>query len=154
MYYVFFGSTLSSDAGFEGKMEELCRELGERGKGTELGAEMRLDRATVARLLRVGGEEAEAALEEVLKRCLEAVEALSFSTPRRERKAIRALCDRVEVTLEAVGDLAGWLVGSEEAALASLAEHLSLLGSLEVGDGSMGCVATVLAALDELERHL
>eukprot|EP01047_Picozoa_sp_COSAG01_P148745 COSAG01_NODE_82283_length_105_cov_766.166667_1_plen_31_part_01 len=31
MYYVFFGSTLSSDAGFEGKMEELCRELGERG---------------------------------------------------------------------------------------------------------------------------
>jgi hypothetical protein len=32
LYYVFFGNTLSSDAGFEGKMEELCRELGERGK--------------------------------------------------------------------------------------------------------------------------
>jgi hypothetical protein len=32
LYYVLYGSTVSSEAAFEGKMEELCRELGERGK--------------------------------------------------------------------------------------------------------------------------
>ena len=32
LYYVFYGSVLASDAAFEGKMDELCRELGERGK--------------------------------------------------------------------------------------------------------------------------
>jgi hypothetical protein len=32
MYYSFCASTLSSEAGFEGQMEKLCRELGERGK--------------------------------------------------------------------------------------------------------------------------
>ena len=32
LWYAFFGSTLTSDSAFEGKMEELCRELGSRGK--------------------------------------------------------------------------------------------------------------------------
>ena len=31
LYYVFFGSVLESEASFEAKVEELCRELGERG---------------------------------------------------------------------------------------------------------------------------
>lgn len=31
-WYGFYGATLQSDAAFEGKMEELCCELGERGK--------------------------------------------------------------------------------------------------------------------------
>ena len=32
VWYAFCGSVLSSDASFEGKMEELCRELGGQGK--------------------------------------------------------------------------------------------------------------------------
>eukprot|EP01047_Picozoa_sp_COSAG01_P006516 COSAG01_NODE_237_length_20722_cov_360.895747_2_plen_170_part_00 len=32
LWYGFFGSVLTSEAGFEVKMDELCRELGERGK--------------------------------------------------------------------------------------------------------------------------
>jgi hypothetical protein len=32
LWYAFFGSTLTSESAFEGKMEELCRELGSRGK--------------------------------------------------------------------------------------------------------------------------
>ena len=32
LWYGFFGATLASEDAFEGKMEELCRELGERGK--------------------------------------------------------------------------------------------------------------------------
>ena len=32
VWYGFYGSTLESDEAFGGKMDELCRELGERGK--------------------------------------------------------------------------------------------------------------------------
>jgi len=32
LWYGFYGATLESDEAFEGKVEELCRELGERGK--------------------------------------------------------------------------------------------------------------------------
>eukprot|EP01047_Picozoa_sp_COSAG01_P033481 COSAG01_NODE_2466_length_7642_cov_5.268991_2_plen_156_part_00 len=31
LWYGFYGSTLASEGAFEGKMEELCRELGDRG---------------------------------------------------------------------------------------------------------------------------
>ncbi len=31
LWYGLYGSTLASEGAFEGKMEELCRELGERG---------------------------------------------------------------------------------------------------------------------------
>ena len=33
LWYGFFGATLASEDAFEGKMEELCRELGQRGQG-------------------------------------------------------------------------------------------------------------------------
>ena len=32
VWYGFYGSTLESDEAFGGKMDELCRELDERGK--------------------------------------------------------------------------------------------------------------------------
>ena len=32
MYYAFCGSVLTSEAAFEGKLNELCRELGDRGQ--------------------------------------------------------------------------------------------------------------------------
>ena len=31
LWYGFYGTTLASEGAFEGKVEELCRELGERG---------------------------------------------------------------------------------------------------------------------------
>ena len=34
LWYGFYGSTLASEGAFEGKMEELCRELGDRGLTT------------------------------------------------------------------------------------------------------------------------
>eukprot|EP01048_Picozoa_sp_COSAG05_P020287 COSAG05_NODE_3408_length_2082_cov_4.481594_2_plen_59_part_00 len=34
LWYGFFGTVLASEGAFEGKMEELCRELGERGKAS------------------------------------------------------------------------------------------------------------------------
>eukprot|EP01048_Picozoa_sp_COSAG05_P046012 COSAG05_NODE_27090_length_168_cov_25.101449_1_plen_55_part_11 len=32
LWYGFFGATLASEGAFEAKMEELCRELGDRGR--------------------------------------------------------------------------------------------------------------------------
>ena len=32
LYYKFCGAVLESEKAFEGKIEELCRELGEKGK--------------------------------------------------------------------------------------------------------------------------
>ena len=32
LWYGFYGATLASEAAYEKKMDELCRELGERGK--------------------------------------------------------------------------------------------------------------------------
>ena len=34
LWYGFFGTTLASEEAFEGKVEELCRELGSRGCGS------------------------------------------------------------------------------------------------------------------------
>jgi hypothetical protein len=34
LWYGFYGSTLASEGAFEGKVEELCRELGEPGLRT------------------------------------------------------------------------------------------------------------------------
>ena len=36
LWYAFFESVLSDEAVFKDKIDELCRELGERGKGLEL----------------------------------------------------------------------------------------------------------------------
>ena len=36
LYYQFCGVVLESDAMFEAKVEELCRELGERGKAQSI----------------------------------------------------------------------------------------------------------------------
>ena len=32
LWYGFYGSVVADDQAFEGKIEELCRELGEKGK--------------------------------------------------------------------------------------------------------------------------
>ena len=37
LWYGFYGSVLASEAAFEGKVEELCRELGERGLSNATG---------------------------------------------------------------------------------------------------------------------
>jgi hypothetical protein len=87
LYYAFLGSTLSSDAGFEGKMEELCRELGERGRQTQQqvgGLDREADgaaecqthalRAAWPATLRLGGLQAAGLLEDVLERALRALQ--------------------------------------------------------------------------------
>ena len=38
LWYAFYGTVLSSEAAFEGKMEELCREIGDRGRVTVTSA--------------------------------------------------------------------------------------------------------------------
>ena len=42
LYYKFCGSVLASEGAFEAKMEELCRELGERGKGLSASSDSKM----------------------------------------------------------------------------------------------------------------
>ena len=67
--------------------------------------------AVCVAVLQCGGEESEATLGAALEHGLEVLEALAVSTPRRGRKSVDAVCDRIEAALEGVGDLARQLAG-------------------------------------------
>eukprot|EP01047_Picozoa_sp_COSAG01_P072376 COSAG01_NODE_11493_length_1922_cov_7.001097_1_plen_640_part_11 len=153
LWYSFCGRVLESEAAFEGKMEELCRELGDRGQNVAPRGAARVGLQELVRALRAGGEQAEDALAAVLEHGFEVLEALSLSTPRRQRKGIRAACDRLEETLEVVGELVQQLACAEETALTPLSEYLCLVDRLKVEDASLECVTTVIAVLDELLQH-
>jgi hypothetical protein len=108
LYYAFSGSTLSSEAGFEGKMEELCRELGERGKGT--AAASGLDSASeLIEQLASGGD----VRVTVLQDCLECTAtAVLPSFGRQERVAlsrrVNELQDSLDMTERAVWVMSEW----------------------------------------------
>ena len=61
MWYAFCGSVLASEGAFEGKMEELCRELGERGRvlSTAAAADTGGSAEELVQLLKSGGDQAE-----------------------------------------------------------------------------------------------
>jgi hypothetical protein len=107
--------------------------------------------AMCVEVLRCGGAASEAALGAALEHGLEVLEALAMSTPRRGRKSVDVVCDRIEAALEDVGDLARRLAGGDEELLGSLSELLCSLKNLKVGEG-VECTAIVVEALDELMR--
>ena len=50
--------------------------------------------------LQAGGDDAEAVLADVLETGLDAFETLAVSIPRKQRKAVKAHCERIEIALE------------------------------------------------------
>jgi hypothetical protein len=274
LYYVLYGSTVSSEAAFEGKMEELCRELGERGKGGatpdladslmvdisihQQGGEFNvalaqgsqriaamedclecmtrlllvvprqerkmllrrgdaiqqaleqddpaqwvlsawsreLSRALIQAVVRVrtlgsaegtadtceaieactalltaidnivaahvdraealmqamegGTSQAASALESVLEHAVQVLDVLSTKTPRRDRRAVRALCERVEAALESVGgDLAEQLLAAETSALVALCACLSAAEALVVEESTHEEILSVVKRMME-----
>ena len=104
--------------------------------------------------LQDGGEQAEEALCSTLEHAVAALEGLPASSPRKRRKAARALCERIEAELERVEDneLAGQLAGCEGSLLSTLAERIHAVSALRVGGDTEECVGVVsglLAALNE-----
>eukprot|EP01047_Picozoa_sp_COSAG01_P005801 COSAG01_NODE_202_length_22130_cov_167.927239_21_plen_2422_part_01 len=152
MYYVFYGSTLSSEVAFEGKMEELCRELGDCGfgSGPKLDTGCLQDVASIVDVLQCGAEKSAKALTAFLGHWMDVLEAFAMTTPRRGRKTVDAVCDRIEVALENVGDLARELADGDEEMLRPLSEHLCSLGTLQVGEVGVEYVGMVVTTLDQL----
>ena len=82
--------------------------------------------------LRGGGEEAAAAVTEMLERVTELLDAQSSATPRKSRKGLLELLDRVESVCESID--AEWCDG----VAVCEGEELERLGSLLVGASDLG----------------
>ena len=141
-------------------MEGLCRELGDKGKALAIVQTMEsaLSASAVCTLpeellplLQSGGDEAEDNLAAALEHALQVLEGLPMSTPRKARKAARALCERVETALDdkVKGDLVRQLALCEVSELIPLATALVKVQGLRVGESGIECVE---AFLDELSR--
>jgi hypothetical protein len=91
-------------------MEELCRELGDRGKkGLLVGPGIALLNASgrldiVASVQGNDAKSVEVFISRTLEHSIGVLEALSVSSPRRQRKVLDALCERVEGTLDGVNE--------------------------------------------------
>ena len=99
LWYSFCGSALSSEVSFEGKMEELCRELGERGKASTSSWN--------------GSSSQESMLSVVSQRlpclmeCLQHAASALIMNRSIDRKARKALGTRVDALLEPLEDANG-----------------------------------------------
>ena len=105
-------------------------------------------------LLQAGGDEAEAALSNVLVSALETLEAVLMLTPRKQRKSVKAQCERAEAMLEELNDeVVGRLVSCAADELRVLGEKLGSVQALRAtGDTDIGCLDLMIGALDDLEK--
>ena len=157
LWYGFCGSTtLSSEAAFEGKVEELCRELGDRGKAgsarVPVTVAVVLVPSDVVALLCDASERVS-----VLSDSLECTARLLPSVHRKQRQGLATRVDVLLDTLEHSAGGAEWLVAEWTAAQAeSTAEAIAGVqvlgkqeGSLEPS-GVLCAVTTLLSALDDV----
>ena len=82
--------------------------------------------------LRGGGEEAATAVTEMLERVTELLDAQSSATPRKSRKGLLELLDRVELACESIDS--GWCDG----VAVCEGDELERLGSLLVSASDLG----------------
>eukprot|EP01043_Picozoa_sp_COSAG02_P063924 COSAG02_NODE_9196_length_2292_cov_1.844961_1_plen_727_part_01 len=170
LWYAFCGSVLASEASFEGKMEELCRELGEKGKAI-VTDDSKMDNETCRELGQVSSlnvlDSASSVenlveklrcldvnvLETTLEHALALLERLPASTPRKARKAARALCEKVDVAMDrAESQLMSEVVQREDLELYALGECLHAVQAVDLGSDAEECVEVVSALLAELEH--
>eukprot|EP01048_Picozoa_sp_COSAG05_P028288 COSAG05_NODE_8699_length_679_cov_5.248072_1_plen_207_part_10 len=104
--------------------------------------------------MQTGGSDAEAALVIALESTLEFLEAVLMSTPRKQRKAVKAQCERVEAILEEMDDeTVERLASCEAAELTMLSEKFRAIRALQTaGNVGVECIGVIEVALDELKR--
>jgi hypothetical protein len=148
LYYVLYGSTVSSEAAFEGKMEELCRELGDRGKGNVGSVSRIVDLALSDQAHRVSA----------LVQCLECAARLLMVVPRKQRAALMKRVEVVQDSLEgeALAPWAGaeWAAEHSEPVSEAMTRVLSLEGSPEAEKSSTvtSVVTDLLSVLDSVSE--
>jgi hypothetical protein len=104
--------------------------------------------------LRAGGEQSETMLQSMLERSLEMLDSATMGTPRRGRKALLALSERVEDVLESVDEaLVQQLAECGVSELEALRDAVCSVERLQ-GVESVGpeCTDAVAQALEELAR--
>eukprot|EP01047_Picozoa_sp_COSAG01_P050311 COSAG01_NODE_5073_length_4506_cov_3.537781_2_plen_476_part_00 len=151
MWYGFLGANVESESAFEGKIEELCRELGERGKIAVAVDSNRCDQtATVAEELRMPGAERVS----ILGSCLECAEQLLLSVRRQRRKKLSTRIDHRQDELEAE-ESPPWLMSewtAEDATAAAEAvvalRCVRCVDGEDVGEDVTVGVTGLLSALD------
>eukprot|EP01048_Picozoa_sp_COSAG05_P017961 COSAG05_NODE_2544_length_2925_cov_2.423213_2_plen_719_part_01 len=92
------------------------------------------------------------AVVSVLEHGLEVLEALSLSSPRKQRKIVDGLCEHVESVVEELDSTFSQLSACRPSELESLVQCLCEVRDLRVGEAGSECTATVAAALEELAR--
>eukprot|EP01045_Picozoa_sp_COSAG04_P003348 COSAG04_NODE_135_length_23774_cov_40.993918_11_plen_2893_part_00 len=104
-------------------------------------------------ILQAGGDAAAGALTSVLEHAMDVLEQLSADSPRKSRKALRALLESVEEMSEAVND--AWCDGvsrSGSGVLEALASRASAVETLASGDAAADSVSIVSSLLDSLRE--
>ena len=95
--------------------------------------------------------DAEAALTSILEAGLQVLEMLLVSTPRKQRKAVKEVCEALEIVLEELdADLIRRLASCEAADLTRLSEKLCAVQVLRAEEVGMKCVTVVQEMLDEI----
>jgi hypothetical protein len=150
LWYGFSGLVLASEAAFEGKMEELCRELGERGKGgTASGG------CSVASLMTDQLCD-EAQRVSALVQCLECSVRLLPVVPRHQRSGLAKRVDSMQDSLESEETApwieAEWTTEQCEAVGESVTRVMALQDSPEATEAAMvmSAVTSLLSALDSV----
>ena len=112
-----------------------------------------VDRSEVLLTALQSGQEPES-ITTALEHAMDALDTLLSTTPRKERAAVKALCERTEAALEAIdATVMKQLSLCEAPGLSSLVECLCGVESLVVGEVErQSCIETVSAALEELQR--
>ena len=112
-----------------------------------------VDRPEVLLTALQGGDAPETIVA-VLEHALDVLDTLASSMPRKERKVVKALCERTEVALELIDDtVMRQLSMCEASELSALVKCLCAVESLVVGAVErQSCLDTVSEALDELQR--
>ena len=110
---------------------------------------------TIASQLGQGGDGATTTLTGALEHALSLIEVLALHIPRRQRKTVKALCDRLETALdESGGVLVDQLVLCDPSELRQLGRSLSMVYALNADELDVEeSVVTVEHALDELWRY-
>ena len=152
VWYSFCGSVLLGEASFEGKMEELCRELGTWGKPTAPTLNTNTSGAERSELLLLSTEERSSVLVTCLELVMQTLSTVTVPLSRQERKKQMGRVDVVMSLLELdAAQLPTWLSSDwtpEQAA--AVAKGISAVRMAKTGSDAVHTVTALLATLDSV----
>ena len=108
--------------------------------------------------LQSGGDKAALHLKAVLQHGIDVLDSIALSVPRKERRVVEGVCERLEAVLERCDECVVQLSKFQAPELSSLCESLCALegmhGDVVAGPRSTLCVEAMVAALDRLESNI